>query len=147
MPDGPGRFAQNYSCSALLRIPLGLGCIRVRDCHPLRCNFPDASTLHTSTTAWSYNPPDALLHQGFGLVPVRSPLLGESLLFSLPRGTKMFQFPRFASLIIIRITVKRQLGCPIRKSAGQRSFAPNRSLSQLITSFIASGSQGIHQTP
>ena len=33
----------------------------------------------------------------FGLFPVRSPLLGESLLFSLPRGTKMFQFPRFAS--------------------------------------------------
>ena len=30
---------------------------------------------------------------GFGLVPVRSPLLGES--FSAPRGTKMFQFPRF----------------------------------------------------
>ena len=34
----------------------------------------------------------------FGLVPVRSPLLGESLLFSLPGGTKMFQFPPFASL-------------------------------------------------
>ena len=33
----------------------------------------------------------------FGLVPVRSPLLGESLLFSLPPGTKMFQFPGFAS--------------------------------------------------
>ena len=34
---------------------------------------------------------------GFGLLPVRSPLLGESLLFSLPPGTKMFQFPGFAS--------------------------------------------------
>ena len=32
----------------------------------------------------------------FGLFPVRSPLLGESLLFSLPGGTKMFQFPPFA---------------------------------------------------
>ena len=32
----------------------------------------------------------------FGLLRVRSPLLAESLLFSLPRGTKMFQFPRFA---------------------------------------------------
>ena len=37
--------------------------------------------------------------QGFGLFPGRSPLLGESLLFSLPTGTKMFQFPAFASLI------------------------------------------------
>ena len=35
----------------------------------------------------------------FGLFPGRSPLLGESLLFSLPTGTKMFQFPAFASLI------------------------------------------------
>ena len=34
----------------------------------------------------------------FGLFPGRSPLLGESLLFSFPRGTKMFQFPRLASL-------------------------------------------------
>ena len=34
----------------------------------------------------------------FGLFPVRSPLLGESLLFSLPTGTKMFQFPAFAFL-------------------------------------------------
>ena len=34
---------------------------------------------------------------GFGLLPGRSPLLGESLLFSLPAGTKMFQFPALAS--------------------------------------------------
>ena len=34
----------------------------------------------------------------FGLFPVRSPLLGESFLFSLPGGTKMFQFPPFAYL-------------------------------------------------
>ena len=34
--------------------------------------------------------------EGFGLFPVRSPLLGESFLFSLPAGTKMFQFPAFA---------------------------------------------------
>jgi hypothetical protein len=39
------------------------------------------------------------------------------------------------------------LGCPIRKSADQESFAPPRSLSQLITSFFASESQGILRTP
>ena len=38
-------------------------------------------------------------HHRFGLFPVRSPLLGESLLFSLPAGTKMFQFPAFACRI------------------------------------------------
>ena len=31
----------------------------------------------------------------FGLVPVRSPLLGESMFLSVPAGTEMFQFPAF----------------------------------------------------
>jgi hypothetical protein len=33
----------------------------------------------------------------FRLLPVRSPLLRESLLLSLPTGTEMFQFPAFAA--------------------------------------------------
>ena len=37
-------------------------------------------------------------HSRFGLFRVRSPLLAESLLFSSPTGTKMFQFPAFAQL-------------------------------------------------
>ena len=40
-----------------------------------------------------------------------------------------------------------QVGCPIRKSADQSSFAAPHGLSQRITSFIASYRQGIHQTP
>ena len=32
----------------------------------------------------------------FGLFPVRSPLLRESLLLSFPDGTEMVQFPSFA---------------------------------------------------
>ena len=43
--------------------------------------------------------------------------------------------------------VFNQSGCPIRKSPDQRLFAPTRSLSQLITSFIASESQGIRHAP
>ena len=35
LPDGPGRFAQNFTCSALLRIPLCLRTLRIRDYHPL----------------------------------------------------------------------------------------------------------------
>ena len=67
-------------------------------------------------------------------------------LFSLPTGTKMFQFPALASLYS-RMTALWQPGCPIRKSPDQRSFAPTRSLSQLVTSFIASVSQGIRHVP
>lgn len=39
------------------------------------------------------------------------------------------------------------IGLPIRKSADYIVFANTRSLSQLITSFIASQSQGIHHAP
>ena len=44
-------------------------------------------------------PTHALQRRRFGLVPVRSPLLGESLLLSFPPGTEMFQFPGFASAL------------------------------------------------
>ncbi len=44
----------------------------------------------------SYNPGRASPRGRFGLLPGRSPLLGESLLFSFPAGTKMFQFPALA---------------------------------------------------
>ena len=39
------------------------------------------------------------------------------------------------------------IGFPIRKSADQFIFADPRGLSQLITSFIASESQGIPRVP
>ena len=97
LPDGPGGFAQNSSCSALLRIPLCQHRLRVRGFHPLWPHFPVCSTHLNCATSRSYNPGDALPRHRFGLFPVRSPLLGESFLFSLPAGTKMFQFPAFAS--------------------------------------------------
>ena len=35
LPDGPGRFTQNSSCSALLRIPLCFVLLRIPGCHRL----------------------------------------------------------------------------------------------------------------
>ena len=100
MPDGPGRFTQDSTCPALLRIPLGLLTVHVRDSHPLRSHFPERSIPDQSAMTWSYYPAAASPPQRFGLLPGRSPLLGESLLFSSPGGTKMFQFPPFASRTI-----------------------------------------------
>ena len=69
-------------------------------------------------------------------------------LFSLPRGTKMFQFPRFASLPKkIAMTVLQTAGLSHSEIRGSKGIAPPRSLSQLITSFIASVSIGIHHAP
>ena len=96
LPDGPGGFAQDSSCPALLRIPLHRVGLRAGGCHPLRPNFPDRHARPMRMITRSYNPRGALLRHWFGLFPGRSPLLGESRLFSFPRGTKMFQFPRLA---------------------------------------------------
>ena len=124
LPDGPGGFTQDSSCPALLRIPLRFIRVHVRSCHALWRHFPEPS----------------------GLFPVRSPLLGESLLFSFPAGTKMFQFPALAS-ISDGCHPFRMTGCPIRRSADQRLCAPPRGFSQLVTSFIASESLGIRRAP
>ena len=39
-------------------------------------------------------------HSGLGYFRVRSPLLAESLLFSVPLGTEMVHFPRLPSLTL-----------------------------------------------
>ena len=56
---------------------------RVRGYHPLWPDFPDRSTKRHRLVPT-------------GLFRVRSPLLTESRLISLPLGTEMFQFPGFA---------------------------------------------------
>ena len=43
----------------------------------------------------------------FGLFPVRSPLLGESRLISVPPGTEMFQFPGLAPLRVTDLAASR----------------------------------------
>ena len=84
----------------------------------------------------------------FGLFPLRSPLLGESLLISFPSGTEMFHFPEFASPALC-IQAGMPGHCP-RRVSPFRNFrimgclAPPRNLSQLTTSFIACRYQGIH---
>ena len=83
---------------------------RLQDYHPLWLAFPGYSAINqigNFPTAPEYRPIEphdpeyttlpGLTYIRFGLFPVRSPLLGESLLFSLPAGTKMFQFPALAS--------------------------------------------------
>ena len=66
----------------------------LREYHPLCWSIPEPSiNLHGLC-----RPPTTPEEQAlwFGLVPVRSPLLGESQLISIPLGTEMFHFPRFA---------------------------------------------------
>ena len=99
MPDGPGRFTQDYTCPALLRMTPTQDRLRIRGSHPLRLRFPTDSARLSPCVHGGPTTPQGPEPLRFGLFPSRSPLLGESLLFSLPAGTKMFQFPAFASVI------------------------------------------------
>ncbi len=77
-----------------------------------------------SPTTPTMQPLPGITHDRFSLFRVRSPLLTESLLFSLPAGTEMFHFPAFpphslcVQLRVIRHDSVR--GFPIRKSWSQR---------------------------
>ena len=87
----------------------------------------------------------------FGLFPVRSPLLRESLLFSFPSGTEMFHFPEFAPpCLCIQHGVRRHYPpwvSPFGHSRIVAWLAAPRDFSQPPTSFIASDCQGILRVP
>ena len=84
----------------------------------------------------------------FGLIPVRSPLLGESLLFSLPTGTKMFQFPAFASAFADdrpstcrvvpfgNLWIKGYLLLPIAYRSLSRPSSPARAKASTVRPFL-----------
>ena len=87
----------------------------------------------------------------FGLFRFRSPLLTESILFLFLRLLRCFTSPGIACFSLTSPTATSWLqgasekddgllqpsGYPIRKSPDQSVLAAPRSLSQLITSFIA----------
>ena len=60
---------------------------RVRGCHPLQPAFPGAFRYQDTVRVDRPTTPRAPRRPRFGLVPFRSPLLGESLLFSFPPPT------------------------------------------------------------
>ncbi len=114
LPDGPGRFPQGSTCPAVLRSHWKEDCIFAygavtlygRPFHavPLTLPYPSFNLVEVRSRPrpptrllWSCNPSLSLRINWFRLFRVRSPLLSESRLFSLPLGTEMVHFPRFAS--------------------------------------------------
>ncbi len=109
MEGGPPGFGPGFTCPALLgkspRGELGFAygaltrCGRPFHAVPLPSSFV-TPPRRAAPGMRLPRPPGGnacRLHApGFGLARFRSPLLAQSLLFSLPPGTEMFQFPRFA---------------------------------------------------
>ena len=99
LPDGPGRFTQDSSCPALLRIPLRFVSFRVPDYHRLWSLFPKGSTHEMSCDIVVLQPRTCRNKYGLGSSPFARHYWGNHCLFSFPAGTKMFQFPALASCI------------------------------------------------
>ena len=95
--------------------------------------------------------PPAITRARFSLFPVRSPLLGESLLLSLPAGTEMFHFPALppAALCIQAEATVHDDGrvSPFGHPRITARLPAPRGLSQAPTSFIGSWYQDIHRVP
>lgn len=107
--------------------------------------------LQACPTTPRMQPLPGITHTRFSLIRVRSPLLPESLLFSLPVGTEMFHFPTFplpALYIQAGVTRydKRPGGVsPFGNPRITARLSAPRGLSQITTSFFGSRCQGIHR--
>ena len=96
--DGPRGFQQNFSCSVVLRIPTWVFCISLTGLSPSLVILSRIIQLYFIflTLFMLVLQPQSV--DWFGLFPLRSPLLRESIFLSFPLVTKMFQFARLLSL-------------------------------------------------
>ncbi len=164
MEGGPPSFRPRFTSAVLLRnvirrsshVAYGTIALFGARFHALQLQL-DLVTPARPATAWT----DALqprtrnawplARARFGLIPFRSPLLGESRLIYFPRGTEMFHFPR---LSLLRLCVQRRVTTHYRRRVApfgnprvKGCSAPHRGLSQPSTPFIDSRCQGIHRVP
>ena len=114
---------------------------------PRPCGSMDKT--HPTTLAPQHLP--AITRYEFGLIRFRSPLLSESLLFSLPVGTEMFHFPTFPpAALCVQAEVTGHDSSWVSPFGNPRITArlpTPQGLSQATTSFIGSWCQGIHHVP
>ncbi len=147
------RFLPDFSCPTVLGIPTDLVAgFRVRGYHPLWRLFPEHFPYPRLNRNVGPTTPSRRFKEstaGFRLFPVRSPLLGESLLISFPPATWMFPFAGFPP-------PAKGGRCPTLTAGRVSPFgnpriiaclAAPRGLSQPTAPFIGSRYQGIHHLP
>ena len=125
MEGGPPIFKQDFSCPALLKDQNKT--LPIRGCHPLWLTFPGHSG-YFQISHWP-GPRSLVTTNGVSVDVLSSSYLDISVRWvCLPCGINQYG-----------------LGFPIRKSADQSLLTAPHSLSQRVTSFVASLYQGIHQ--
>ena len=126
----------------------GFGCaatrFRIRGFHALRPAFPGCSPSKSPSVSPSFNPARALTRTVWAAPLSLAATRGITVVF-LSSGYLDVSVPRVGPCY--RCRAFRAAGSPIRTPADLRPFAPPRGFSQLVTSFVASESQGIPRTP
>jgi hypothetical protein len=160
LEDGPPRFRQGSTCPVVLRYHPGRAWISSTGLSPALADLPRSFDYphHVPCCrcrdSWMALQPDTynagrLAYVSFGLVPVRSPLLGESQLISFPKGTEMFQFPSLATpSLCIQLGLHRRSSMPVSRFGDPWIDARKRlpmAYRSFATSFFASWCQGIHR--
>ncbi len=122
VPNYLGSFSSVHNVSSTGLAPSMTGLSRPFDYIAFYCCW-SADQLKSPATPIMQRLP-AITHDRFGLFRFRSPLLTESLLFSLPVGTEMFHFPTFplpALYIQAGITGSSPAGFPHSEILGSKS--------------------------
>jgi hypothetical protein len=162
---GPPRFTRNFTCPVLLGMTVGRfaafrlpGYYRLWPPFPWRsarcelCNsLKGPAPLLTDPTTPKRQRHRAITPFRFRLIPVRSPLLRESRLLSLPHPTEMYQFERFPpqALCVQTWVTGHDPGrvSPFGHPRISALLAAPRGFSQPHASFIGSWRLGIHRGP
>ncbi len=135
LADGPAVFAQDSSCPGLLWIPDLLQSVRVRGCHPFGRRFPSPVPLPTVGLILVRNPAVAVTATVWAGPRSIASTKGITFCFLFLRLLRCFSSPGSPRIAVLWSPI---VGCPIQRSPDQSVFATPRSLSQLITSFVAS---------
>ena len=100
LPDGPGGFAQDCTCPALLRVPLCPAQLRVRGSHPLWPDFPDRSARRARYNHAALLPPDGRNRPGLGCSPFARHYWGNHCCFLFLRVLRCFSSPRLPHTLV-----------------------------------------------
>ena len=146
MRDGPRGFDQGSSCPGLLRVPDITDMVARRGLSPSPAPLSSGVPLPiTRESLRPYYPGPASTD------PVWAPPRSIATTWGI---TVVFFSSRYLDVSVRGVgsplRARRRFtppGCPIRKPQDHRIFAPPQGLSQLVTSFFASESPGIHRTP
>ena len=95
MPDGPGGFTQDFSCPALLRIPLRFAPLRIRSSHALWLYFPEHSARGVSCDGVVLQPHDCRNRHGLGYSPFARHYWGNHCYFLFLQVLRCFSSLRW----------------------------------------------------